>query len=467
MLNPSRFVPKTPALNTVAVFLGLGLLLLLVTAGLATYLSLEARESARDVQHTIKVQNTARRLFNILQDAETGRSGFLLTRERKYLEPYATALAAVDEAQTELRTLTENDPVQQARLDVIDRHIEEKLQELRATVQLGLSGNFGGAVTVVKRDGGKQTLDSIRAEIARIIAEEERRLLERQEAVDTNNFWLVATILASLLLAAICSVSAAYVARRQYLSAQEGQRALSEINQELERRVSERTGDLEAAKLKVETEFMRAESLLRDLHHRVGNSLQLVASFLGLQANQTDNADAEEALRRARERVHAIASAQRRLRLTEEGESVDAHAFLCQIVDDLKTNMTVRGKVEIDCNAEDVDIPSKDAVSIGVIVTELVTNSLKYAFPAGEEGRIEVRLRREHMGDTLALTVVDNGLGLDSKEYQGGRGGLGTRIVERLSAALGGDVEWLETDEGSSERPGTTIRIIFPNTDAI
>src|SRR5690606_29621928 len=103
------------------------------------------------------------------------------TRERKYLEPYSAALAAVDEAQTELRNLTAGDPVQQARLDVIDRHIDTKLQELRSTVQLGLSGNFGGAVTVVKRDEGRQTLDNIRSEITRILAAEEQRLMERQK----------------------------------------------------------------------------------------------------------------------------------------------------------------------------------------------------------------------------------------------------------------------------------------------
>lgn len=455
------------AVDMVALFLGLGLVLLLVTGALASYLAIEGRDAGRDVQRTIEIQNAARRLFGILQDAETGRSGFLVTRERKYLQPYANALAAVDEAQKQLKELTQDNPIHQVRLDVLDRQMEIKLQELRETVQLGLSGNYGAATALVKKDHGKETLDNIRTEISRIIAEEDRLLRERQLVYDTNSFWLIVTIFTALLLTAISSVAAAFVARSRFLSEQESRAALSEINMELERRVSERTSDLEAAKLKLETEFMRAESLLRDLHHRVGNSLQLVASFLGLQANQTENDEAAVALRRARERVLAIASAQRRLRLTEEGESVDAHTFLCSIVDDLKTNLTARGTLSIDCNAEDIQILSKDAVTLGVIVTELVTNSLKYAFPDGMRGSIQVRLTQEHLGDTLSLIVEDNGIGIRSDAYRGGRGGLGTRIVDRLSAALGGDVEWLEADEASNERPGTKIRIIFPNTSDI
>ena len=115
----------------------------------------------------------------------------------------------------------------------------------------------------------------------------------------------------------------------------------------------------------------------------------------------------------------------------------------------------------LESNSEDLQLLSKDAVSIGVIVTELATNAVKYAFPGNAEGTVTVSLTSRHDGETYVLRVSDDGVGLDSGSSTLS-GGLGSRIVDRLAAALGGDVERTELAAGT-ERPGTVVSVIFPN----
>jgi two-component sensor histidine kinase len=159
--------------------------------------------------------------------------------------------------------------------------------------------------------------------------------------------------------------------------------------------------------------------------------------------------------------VLSIASAQRRLRISESGDSVVAPSFIEAIVEDLRVNLEDSDDVELVSSCEDLELLSKDAVSIGVIVTELVTNAVKYAFPDIEDGKVEVSLSSRHGGETFVLSIRDNGIGLQASEKDS-RGGLGSRIVDRLSAALGGEVERSEGNP-KSDRPGTSVSVIFPN----
>ena len=236
-----------------------------------------------------------------------------------------------------------------------------------------------------------------------------------------------------------------------------------ELNTELEQHVAERTKELEEAKISLEEENLRVESLLRDLHHRVGNSLQLVASFLSLQANQVGGEEAKSTLRAARGRVLSIAATQRRLAMNTNHEVVASRHFIEQIVADLKTNLNFEQNINITTDVGNFNIPSRDAVTIGVLVSEMVTNAAKYAFTGRESGLIRVTFDHDPSAEQCALIVEDDGVGL-SEGPANPHGGLGRRIIDSLVAALGGEIE--RGESGLGQGPGLRLAVIYPFSPA-
>src|SRR5690606_13982099 len=107
----------------------------------------------------------------------------------------------------------------------------------------------------------------------------------------------------------------------------------------LEARVQERTADLERSNGELAAEKDRTEALLKDLNHRVGNSLQLVSAFLGMQESNTSSHEAKASLSSARSRIMAIASTQRRLRLGTDNETCDVNELLSDLVEDLRATV--------------------------------------------------------------------------------------------------------------------------------
>ncbi|MEK0085338.1 sensor histidine kinase [Benzoatithermus flavus] len=179
----------------------------------------------------------------------------------------------------------------------------------------------------------------------------------------------------------------------------------------------------------------RAELLLREVNHRVANSLQLVASLVSMQAATVQDPAAREALIETQGRIAAIAQVHRRLYTSDDVRFVELDAYLASLVQELEEAVAAAGRRHrLLLEAEPVAVSTDKAVALGVIVTELVTNAMKYAYPASRTGDIRVRLAHRPEG-TVELAVEDDGTGWRGEAPARGSG-LGTQVVRAMAASL-------------------------------
>ena len=179
------------------------------------------------------------------------------------------------------------------------------------------------------------------------------------------------------------------------------------------------------------------EVLLREVNHRVGNSLQIIASLLHLQASSAAQDDVKAALTNAMGRVAAVAQVHRRLYTSHDLKSVLLNQYLEALLEDLRRSAEGNRMSRLTLKAEPIEIDPDRAVAIGIIVNELVMNAVKYAYPDGA-GPIHVELKAE--GDDLVLSIADDGVGLNVKTDPRSTG-MGQRIVSAMAAKLDANVE--------------------------
>jgi two-component sensor histidine kinase len=202
---------------------------------------------------------------------------------------------------------------------------------------------------------------------------------------------------------------------------------------ELRRRHAKAEADLK-------TSNERLEALLREVNHRVANSLQLVSAFVQMQGSALDDGVARAALKDTQRRIEAIIQVHRRLYSSQDVESVDMQDYLAALVRELQDTLsTAASPRRLSLVADEVRLPTDQAVSVGVIVNELVTNACKYAYKRGEAG--EVRVRLADGGDGLTLTVEDDGAGMPADGAIHGTG-LGGRLIKAMAASLNSEVAY-------------------------
>ncbi|MBS0530681.1 MAG: response regulator [Proteobacteria bacterium] len=179
------------------------------------------------------------------------------------------------------------------------------------------------------------------------------------------------------------------------------------------------------------------EVLLREVNHRVGNSLQIIASLLHLQANSSPDDDVKAALTNAMGRVAAVAQVHRRLYTSHDLKSVLLNQYLEALLEDLRRSAEGNRMSRLDLKAEPIEIDPDRAVAIGIIVNELVMNAVKYAYPDGP-GPIHVELGSN--GDDIKLSITDDGVGLNAKADPRSTG-MGQRIVSAMAQKLDAKVD--------------------------
>ncbi|WP_083635057.1 sensor histidine kinase [Maricaulis sp. W15] len=197
--------------------------------------------------------------------------------------------------------------------------------------------------------------------------------------------------------------------------------ALNERTLELERRVDERG------------------ALLREIHHRVKNNLQIIISLINIQAGRATDPVADEVLREMRGRINALAMIHRTLYEADDLRSVDMGEFLDLLASQLAAIASQPGRdIRLTTQVEPVVLEPDQAIPVALFVTEAVTNAYKHAFNARDEGEVLVALSRETDGSGYRVVIEDDGPGPDKTSGTSPGGGTGSSLMEAFAMQLGG-----------------------------
>src|SRR5450755_7762 len=195
------------------------------------------------------------------------------------------------------------------------------------------------------------------------------------------------------------------------------------------------------------------EWLLKEIHHRVKNNLQIVMSLLNSQSAYIDNEPALTAIHDSQHRVHAMSLIHQKLYNSENVSSINISNYIHELVSYLSDSFNIGQRVRFMFAIEPIEIDVSQAIPLGLILNEAITNSIKYAFPDGRNGLISISLSANIPGQCL-LIISDNGIGIPSSFKNKKAGSLGMSLMDGLSEDLAGKF-FIENNQG------TTIKIYF------
>ena len=187
------------------------------------------------------------------------------------------------------------------------------------------------------------------------------------------------------------------------------------------------------------------EYLLKEIHHRVKNNLEIVSSLLALQSAQIKDRKIADAMQKSEQRVHSMSMIHQKLYQGKSLSYIEMKDYFENLGNYIIHTFGKEGKVKLRCDMVPLELDVDHAVPIGLIVNELITNALKYAYPDRDEGVVEVSLTRT--GNQLYLKVTDDGIGKDITNMRGT--GFGTQLISLLTAQLDGKME-LSVEQGTS-----------------
>ncbi|WBV43285.1 sensor histidine kinase [Pseudoroseomonas cervicalis] len=194
--------------------------------------------------------------------------------------------------------------------------------------------------------------------------------------------------------------------------------------------------------------------LMAEIHHRVKNNLQIVASLLNLQANRLRDPAARAEFATARDRVQALATLHRHLYTNQTFEVIALRPFLEELAQQLFAAIGERPgqRIRLTVEADELEIVTDQAVSLALLVTETVTNAIKHGFPDARSGSITISVRS--LGEEAELRIHDDGLGMRLDEEEGSQG-IGLTLIRGFAQHLGGEIVMRRED-------GTELSLRFP-----
>lgn len=452
----------------------IGGFVLLIAVGLGVVVLLvDNHRFNQSVAHTLQVRNDAYRLLTLVQDAETGERGYLLTGNPVYLKPYDMGRLETPKALAELQQLLARNEIQMATLARLRTSVQAKLDDLHLTVGLKEQGQADAALKHVNTNVGNDIMQQIRTAVGQIEDEEERMQRAQSVAADANNRQLaIASIVGLLVVIALAAVSI-LTGRRSTAELLAAQTELRHANENLEGIVAERVAELQAANEEIQRfAYIVSHDLRAPLVNVMGFTSELdavrgdIVAFLKeaeaklpeivtperRMAIETDLPEALGFIRTSTAKMDRLINAI--LKLSREGrrvltpQSIDLRELVEAQGESLSQQMQ-EADAELKVQPDLPDVVS-DRLAVEQIFGNLIENAIKYLQP-GRPGRIEVTGRVQ--GAYHHYAIVDNGRGIDKKDFervfelfrrsgeQDKPGeGIGLAYVRNLVRRLGGNV---------------------------
>jgi len=223
-------------------------------------------------------------------------------------------------------------------------------------------------------------------------------------------------------------------------------RSILERNRKLEKRVMERTAELSKANQGLNDSLVEKEVLLKEIHHRVKNNMQVVSSMLRLQSEYIQDDQAREMFKESQNRVRSMALIHEKLYQSKDLAKIDFGEYVRHLTDSLFHSYGVESdSIQLEMDIQDIAMDIYHAIPCSLILNELLSNSLKYAFPDKKEGKILIRMRQDQ-GNKIKLTVADNGVGFPKDVDFKNTESLGLRLVNALVSQLKATIELKHRD---------------------
>ncbi|HQO22897.1 MAG TPA: PAS domain S-box protein, partial [Spirochaetota bacterium] len=204
--------------------------------------------------------------------------------------------------------------------------------------------------------------------------------------------------------------------------------------------------DRKRAEEEAEKQLAEKEILLREVHHRVKNSIANIEAFLSLQAGSNPNIEVKKALQEAVGRVQSIRVLYEKLLLTADYRDTSINNYLESLISSLVAVHDLNNNITVKTDISDFLINSKKALSVGIIINELLTNVFKYAFTGRDNGTVSVSIDKTE--NRVTLVVKDNGVGISERRQENKSPGFGFTIVKMIVEQLGGSYD-IVSDNGT------------------
>lgn len=473
-----------------ALMLAAGIAVLAAIVGASLWLTAATERNFSEVVAVREVRSAVADLMSLVQDAESGQRGYLLTRDARYLAPYVAATEEIEAALARLRQADDVVPGIESGVERLIAVMQRKLGELAETVELGEAGDFEGALAIVRQDAGRQAMDVVREDYAAILAGAEALLqsaIDRQQVAGARLRWV--TIGGALVIFAMAAAATwTILAYTRELSV--ARTEVEVLNRGLEERVAERTDALVKANEEIQRfAYIVTHDLRAPLVNIMGFTSELESTFkpvkayidAGAAADDRQTAEAREALevdvpealgfiRSSTRKMDALINAI--LKISREGsrtlrpEPVDLGVLLEAAAGAVHHQATAEGGgITIDSKAGRI---VSDRLSLDQILGNLLDNAIKYRSP-DRPILITVRSRRERSG-WVKIEVEDNGRGIAAGDHerifelfrrsgtQNTQGeGIGLAHVRTMARNLGGDIA-VKSELGR----GTTFVLSLP-----
>lgn len=431
---------------TTGVSLLIGLVALMAIVGMTFWLGERAQSYFDNAIAARDTRVAAVELRNTMQTAEASQRGFIITGNEIYLAPYQSAKTQAQRQLAALDILLPSYPNSDLALKRLSVILAAKFEELDRTIDLKRNRLDDEVLAIFRTNSGKALTDEANVFFAGIIGRADERLTSGVAEQRANTGWLrLMSTIAAFVIVSVVGVSTIVVARytKELRATRDQVRAL---NSDLEQRVTKRTADLAQAR-------DRAEMLLSEVNHRVANSLALVSSLVKLQSRAVADPAAKDALEETQDRIFAISLVHKSLYGSTDVRSVALDEYLTSLLDHLRTSLRSQHHgVSLNFQIEPIEFETDASINLGVVITELVTNAFKYAYP---DGVGEIRVRLSKLSDVQAeLVVEDDGIGRVKGAPAKGTG-VGSRIVNVMCASLGSQINYRDL------QPGVAAHLVF------